>query len=106
MAEDASVLLDYVGWKGKRSVHVVGVSLGGMIAMGALNYPYFSAISANVIAELASKHPDRIATLVLTVSTPGSRLPLLNLPPVGTTHFDCTIYLINACASSGKVSLR
>ena len=34
MAEDALVLLDYIGWKGKREVHVVGVSLGGMIAMG------------------------------------------------------------------------
>lgn len=36
MAEDALVLLDYVGWKGKREVNIVGVSLGGMIAIGAM----------------------------------------------------------------------
>lgn len=34
MAEDAIVLLDYIGWTGKRDVHVIGTSLGGMIAMG------------------------------------------------------------------------
>lgn len=34
MAEDVIVLLDYIGWTGKRDVHVIGTSLGGMIAMG------------------------------------------------------------------------
>jgi pimeloyl-ACP methyl ester carboxylesterase len=34
MAEDLICLLDYVGWKGERDVHVVGISLGGMIAQG------------------------------------------------------------------------
>lgn len=35
MAEDVIVLLDYVGWFENRGLHVVGVSLGGMIALGA-----------------------------------------------------------------------
>ena len=34
MAEDVICLLDYLGWTGERSVHVVGISLGGMIAQG------------------------------------------------------------------------
>ena len=36
MAEDIIVLLDFIGWTERRSVHVVGLSLGGMIAQGAL----------------------------------------------------------------------
>jgi pimeloyl-ACP methyl ester carboxylesterase len=35
MAEDVIALLDYIGWRsGKRDLHIVGISLGGMIAMG------------------------------------------------------------------------
>lgn len=34
MAEDCIALLDYVGWTEKRDFHVVGISLGGMIAQG------------------------------------------------------------------------
>jgi pimeloyl-ACP methyl ester carboxylesterase len=34
MAEDAIVLMDHVGWTKEREVHVVGASLGGMIALG------------------------------------------------------------------------
>lgn len=36
MAEDTVALLNYVGWTGRRDLHVVGASLGGMIAQGAL----------------------------------------------------------------------
>jgi len=32
MAKDVVELLDYVGWVEERSVHVVGISMGGMIA--------------------------------------------------------------------------
>lgn len=32
MAKDTIELLDHVGWAGGRSVHVVGISMGGMIA--------------------------------------------------------------------------
>ncbi|KAI0670539.1 alpha/beta-hydrolase [Trametes maxima] len=56
MADDVIILLDYVGWKDPRQVHVVGVSLGGMIAQ-----------------ELASKVPERIASLTLVVTKPGGR---------------------------------
>ena len=42
MAEDVIALLDYVGWTEDRGVHVVGTSLGGMIAMGA------SSLSAHI----------------------------------------------------------
>lgn len=35
MAEDVIALLDYIGWTAKRDLHVVGISLGGMIAQGS-----------------------------------------------------------------------
>lgn len=34
MADDAIALLNYIGWTEEREIHVVGVSLGGMIAQG------------------------------------------------------------------------
>ncbi|KAI0035839.1 alpha/beta-hydrolase [Vararia minispora EC-137] len=63
MAEDVLVLLDSVGWEGPRGVHVVGVSLGGMIAQ-----------------ELAWRTPERIASLVLAVTTAGGPV-WTNFPP-------------------------
>ena len=36
MAKDVIALLDFVSWTERRSVHVVGLSMGGMIAQGAL----------------------------------------------------------------------
>ncbi|KAJ7074320.1 alpha/beta-hydrolase [Mycena amicta] len=63
MAEDTMVLLDYVGWKADRELHIVGISLGGMIAQ-----------------ELALRIPKRIVSLTLAVTTPGGR-PWNNLPP-------------------------
>ncbi|KAJ7871486.1 alpha/beta-hydrolase [Mycena olivaceomarginata] len=56
MAEDAIVLLDHLGWTEKRGIHVIGVSLGGMIAQGA------------------------IISLTLAVTTPGGA-PWTNFPP-------------------------
>ena len=41
MAEDTIALLDYIGWTDKRGIHVVGISLGGMIAQGTLFVPVF-----------------------------------------------------------------
>ncbi|KAF2834487.1 alpha/beta-hydrolase [Patellaria atrata CBS 101060] len=38
MAKDTIELIDFIGWKGKRELHVIGVSMGGMITqeMGLL----------------------------------------------------------------------
>lgn len=37
MAEDIIVLLDYVGWTAERDLNVVGISLGGMVALGNIS---------------------------------------------------------------------
>jgi pimeloyl-ACP methyl ester carboxylesterase len=34
MAEDVITLVDYLGWTKERELHIVGLSLGGMIALG------------------------------------------------------------------------
>ena len=40
MAGDVVVLLDYIGWTGHRELHVVGISMGGMISQGEDTYEY------------------------------------------------------------------
>lgn len=62
MALDTLEVLDHLGWTEKRTVHVVGVSMGGMISL-----------------ELASRVPQRIASLCLISTTAGTGT---NLPPV------------------------
>lgn len=64
LAEDAVVLLDHLGWHEARNIDLVGVSLGGMIAM-----------------ELATRISDRLSSLTLCVTTPGHGL-LGNMPPM------------------------
>jgi pimeloyl-ACP methyl ester carboxylesterase len=54
MAGDALAVMDALGWQ---SAHVVGASLGGMVAQA-----------------LAIGHPDRIRTLTSIMSTPSSRI--------------------------------
>ncbi|KPV73041.1 uncharacterized protein RHOBADRAFT_55281 [Rhodotorula graminis WP1] len=61
MAKDVEELLDYVGWTEDKSLNVVGVSMGGMLAQ-----------------ELALLIPTRIRTLLLTSTQSGSRF---TLPP-------------------------
>ena len=34
MAGDVVILLDYLGWTGHRELHIVGISMGGMISQG------------------------------------------------------------------------
>lgn len=63
MAEDIVLLLETVGWTELRGIHVVGVSLGGMVAQ-----------------ELACLIGERIASLTLCVTTAGG-MPWNNLPP-------------------------
>ncbi|KAI0319253.1 alpha/beta-hydrolase [Amylostereum chailletii] len=63
MAEDVVVLLDYLGWTDARSVHLVGISLGGMIAQ-----------------ELSARIPERFISLTLAVTTPGGAF-WNNIPP-------------------------
>ncbi|KAK9898252.1 alpha/beta-hydrolase [Cystobasidium minutum MCA 4210] len=55
MAKDLIDLLDFLGWTGDKSLHVVGVSMGGMIAQ-----------------ELATVIPERIRSLALTSTTAGN----------------------------------
>lgn len=45
MAEDVVALLDYIGWTAERDLHIVGISLGGMIALGRaiILFPFFRA---------------------------------------------------------------
>ncbi|KAF9228791.1 alpha/beta-hydrolase [Gyrodon lividus] len=62
MAEDAICLLDYLGWTAERDLHIVGISLGGMIAQ-----------------ELAYRIPERTKSLSLVVTRAGGH-PWNNLP--------------------------
>jgi len=64
MAEDVIALLEFLGWRTrKRDLHIVGISLGGMIAM-----------------ELATRIQSEVLSLTLAVTTPGAGF-LRNFPP-------------------------
>ena len=84
MAEDVITLLDYIGWKEERGIHIVGTSLGGMIAMGKQHLLFSTCLSRQCgffCEEMATRIANRIASLTLCVTTAGGR-PWTNLPPV------------------------
>ncbi|KAG6375884.1 Alpha/Beta hydrolase protein [Boletus reticuloceps] len=73
MAEDTICLLDYLQWTEDRSLHVVGISLGGMIAQ-----------------ELAYRIPNRIMSLSLLATRAGGG-PWANIP--SSTRFMLSLTL-------------
>ncbi|EIN07697.1 alpha/beta-hydrolase [Punctularia strigosozonata HHB-11173 SS5] len=79
MAEDIIVLLEYVGWTAPRDLHVVGISLGGMIAQGIYQTWLFANHTDHRGPELAYRIPQNILSLTLAVTTPGGH-PWSNLP--------------------------
>lgn len=48
MAKDVLELLDHLGWTQDRGVHVIGISMGGMIAQELVRYRCGDLITAHV----------------------------------------------------------
>ena len=40
MAKDTIELLDHVGWTGQRQLHIIGISMGGMIAQEMVRHMF------------------------------------------------------------------
>lgn len=47
MAEDIICLLDHIGWMEDRTLNVVGISLGGMIAQGTTTTTAYARTHTN-----------------------------------------------------------
>ncbi len=84
MSQDIVVLLDHVGWTSERELHVVGVSLGGMIAQGELSQVIDYLFRPHHLpTELALVIPRRIASLTLAVTKAGG-IGFMSLTPVSS----------------------
>src|SRR5258708_8950793 len=107
MAEDVVVLLDYICWTGHRELHIVGLSMGGMIAQGGYTCQGTSCGLFTVLTELALKIPHRIASLILVSSKAGVLFTKMNLTPVCHPAPQCTLDTDIVCLvvwSVGSVS--
>ena len=63
MAKDTVELLDQVGWTEKRQLHIVGLSMGGMIAQELVGFhPADSRFVLKMVQALMI--PERIASLM------------------------------------------
>ena len=82
MAGDVVVLLDYIGWTGHRELHIVGISMGGMISQGEYVCECTRGDSFTTRPELALKISHRIASLSLVATKAGVRFTAMNLTPV------------------------
>jgi pimeloyl-ACP methyl ester carboxylesterase len=83
MAKDVLALLDYLDWTERRSLHLVGVSLGGMIAQGVLRTLISTISDINQLhIELAYLIPERFVSLTLAATTAGGFPSYFNIPPV------------------------
>ena len=58
MADDVVVLLDFIGWTDPRQLHVVGISMGGMISQGRPTRPL--SLRSRLAIELGFKYRARM----------------------------------------------
>jgi len=105
MAEDVVVLLDFIGWTGHRELHVVGISMGGMISQGEFVCESTRSDSLTMIPELALKIPHRIASLSLLSTKAGVRFTAMNLAPVRYQRLHVHLVLTSCTQWTGMLTL-